>query len=161
MDIGVIGIWLLIVSGIIIIIIYSFRGIKKWKTTTVGIVPTISGKCEPAFNTLPDVSDYKCCVTDGNPTYNKYYDIINMVISPTITPYKQACSGFCLYGVGSNDKCISDIGQTEYNICLANLQPQNCIGLSQPIAKVGITYYYGYAVGQSSCENTQVCLPTL
>ena len=147
---------IIVIVGIIVLVILTFKA-----STTITKPPTISTisqveKCSPALDTLPDVTDLACCITDGEQTLNKYWQVNNIVISPIASNYFQACSGFCLYGV-ENGRCVSGIGQFEYSQCLELSRPKNCIGIAQPVAKTGITYYYTKAVGSSSCLNRSIC----
>jgi hypothetical protein len=150
--------WAVIIIEIIGIVIYSYLGVQKWETTNTVIVPT-TGKCTPAFNSLPDITNLQCCEINGQITSNRYDAAINMVVANSATPYLTACEGFCTNGLNSStQQCQDGVGQADFETCVQRLQPRACIGIAMPIAHVGLTYYYGYQAGAAACP-TQVACP--
>ena len=143
----------------ILLIIYSILAINEWNKKNIIILPSLLPKCEPAFNTLPDVSSLPCCIISGNTTSSKYYPALDMVISNFPTSYLEACNGFCTSGVDTqnNSLCINGIGQTQYTQCINNIYPKNCVGIANPIGVSGSNYYYATSATNQSCLNTTTC----
>jgi hypothetical protein len=148
---------LIVLVGIVMVIIYQTLSLKKYRNQKEQLIADQT-TCSPALNTLEDLSNLYCCNIGGLPTNTRYWDKIDMIVAPTAIPYLEACSGFCAEGVGGAGNCNEGIGQNEYNRCIELLRPKGCRGLSQPVAKIGITYYYGRSAGSSAC-NPYYCRP--
>lgn len=132
---------------------------KEWNKNNVVLVDNAIGKCAPPFEELVALENVQCCVVNGETTPNRYVKEVNMVVSSVATNYKQACAGFCKAGVNKADPtlCVNGDGQAEYTGCLAKLKPVNCIGISFPLAKNKITYFYGFSATDASCKTTKPC----
>lgn len=161
-NLGLTSIWLVAVIIFLIIVVVTVLAIKKWEQNNSILVVIESNKCTPEFSTLPDVSSLLCCQVNGLLTPEKYYSAINMVISTAASPFLDACSGFCTNGVSSSNssECNRGIGQDNYSQCLLRLKPNGCVGISNPVARVDTTYYYGVAAGELSCPIKISCTPS-
>lgn len=160
MDTGLILLWGIVITTLIIIVIMSIIGILNWLNRTAVTIPNVSSICSPDYSTIKyDVSNLPCCIIGGQITSNKYIAEIDMIVSPTEVNPLQACAGFCVNGVDSDNKtCNNNVGQVQYSTCLSQLVPTNCIGISYPIAKSGLIYYYGFSATQDSCQNQGRCI---
>lgn len=151
--------WAFIVLLTILVAVLAILGLVKWVGGYTVTVSNTTTKCEPSFETLPDISSLQCCVVAGNLTPNKYLSSIDMVVSNSATPYTQACAGFCTNGVNSNDttKCINGAGQDAYDGCIRLVKPISCVGTANPVAHLGINYYYAFSATEASCSVKQAC----
>jgi hypothetical protein len=156
MNIALVIIWIIVIILLISLSTTSYLAINAWIQKTTVTVPSLIVKCEPAFNTLPDITTLQCC---SNNLSTKYISNINMVVSNFPSSYLQACSGFCTSGVDINNDaiCIGGLGQTAYNSCLKLAQPNGCVGKENPVAHIGAIYYYPFSATNQNCTTTVAC----
>lgn len=159
MNLPLILIWLIVIGSIVLIVYLSLTAMKQWNKNNVVVIDNTVSKCAPAFETLIPLESLQCCAVNGNVTANRYVKEVNMVVSSVASNYKQACAGFCKAGVNKSDTtlCVDGDGQADYTACLTRLKPQNCIGISMPVAKNGITYFYGFSATEASCQTKKPC----
>ncbi len=154
-----IGLWVIVVILLIATVTVSVIAMQRWVANSYVVVPDTTPKCEPAFDTIPDVTTLQCCLVGSTVTGNKYFPSIDMVITPAATPYITSCAGFCTQGVSTDDQsqCTNGVGQAAYTTCLTTLKPNGCIGLANPVGHIGVVYYYGLSATNASCPLTAPC----
>jgi len=80
-----------------------------------------------------------------------------VTLSPFPKPYQKICEQYCTSGMDVLGICNSNDGQEDYDKCINLTKPVGCNSLSNPIAAVGIDYYYINSIGSINCEKTSIC----
>lgn len=133
--------------------------VNKWNMRQSYKIETDEILCTTNIDTLPDITGVQCCKLNGKILPKKYFEFLDMVISPDPTSYIQVCSQLCIDGVAQNnfEKCSTDNGQSDYTKCLNKLKPVGCKGIALPVAKSGSVYYYANSLGKGYCTQTDIC----
>ena len=157
MIVPLIILWIIGIIFVVLICLYTFRGIRGWNQQNY-VELVVGDKCRPQFQPpLIDFSDNQCCLVGGELTALRYDSNYDMVVSTVSVPYQEACAGFCTFGVTSQGQCKDGVGQTKYNQCIDSLKPKNCRGNSYPIGYIGTQYFYGVSATNSGCQTTRPC----
>jgi hypothetical protein len=139
---GIIMLYTILAIITVLMIYYAITGIIGYysiriKSRTVEVFP----QCQPPFNQLIDASQGKVC-----PDGNIYLSNIQMLVSSIPVPYLNACFTACTDGKTFSG-CIDPIQQSSFNECVKLSQPQGCNSISNPVAHVGVNYYYVSSFG--------------
>ena len=124
---------------------------------------TAPERCSTKLTGLPPPPSLCCKVTvTGDDPHDRYDDNLKLIISPADPPlYGAVCSQFCS-STGTfdpiNNTCShfdSDANRQYFANCLAATKPQNCTGVSQPVAvDAAGTAFYAQRASLSGCMTT-------
>lgn len=117
------------------------------------ILPPAENQCSPNISLLPDVSGLKNCSNPGlQYRGTKYSPSSNYIISPTPVNYTNVCETACGDdGMESVGVCKNNVNQSTYDNCIKLLKPIGCTSLSNPLGRLGDTYYFANYYGQGGC----------
>lgn len=150
---------IVLIIFIIILLITSFLAIYSYYISKETTLPPNQSNCQVATNLLENITNLYCCYIGNTITSSKYVPSLNMVVNPVSIYYLDVCQEFCGTEGINDDKteCINPIYQQEFEGCINLSKPQNCIGLSMPVAINGLTYYYSNSAGPESCQIQKEC----
>ncbi len=151
--------FILVIIILILAIVTSSSALVKWNQSNQ-IVNIPNANCEePAFEGLIDLKKYECCVSAGNITAKRYIPDLDLIVSSVVTPYIDACKGFCgLNGIKDDQtQCVDSAGQEAYTACLQLTHLASCPTAAMPIAYNDTTYFYAYSATNAQCKTTQPC----
>jgi hypothetical protein len=131
-------IFIIIILAIIIAIVAMLLSISN---NTPAVPP--SKACDSA---TPSTDITNTTVCPGSIT--KYMPDLNMLAGPTAVPYQTVCRSFCPGGHYNteNDTCpglTTGTAQAQFNTCISQLKPVQCIGPANPVAVSNGILYYG------------------
>lgn len=144
---------ILLIVVLIVVLIFITLGIS---TTTQDSIINYNGNCTRATNQLIPVNNLPCCYSGGMPTPYKYITELNVVVSPSPTPYLAACSGFCANGLYNGEQCLTG-DSDQFTKCINLAKPVQCTGTAMPVGISGTTYYYIKSATNDECQKTGSC----
>lgn len=151
---------LIIVAAVALIGYYIYQGRAIYQQSTTQTLAVDTARCKYDLNKLVDITNRPCCVVAGTPTSLKYISEYNLVVSPAVTNYVTACSGFCTNGVdytANPPVCIGGVGQTNFDSCVNLTAPTGCSDAAVPIAVNTSTPYYAYSATSAGCPDQTFC----
>lgn len=158
MNIAIFILYIFVVFAIVLLLYlgYSYGTKITAVKTTKAAAPS---NCTITDAQSIDISSLPCCVVGGITTGSRYVESLDMVVSPTPTPYLSVCKGFCPDSYAGGVCGNTSYGEiSAFNDCVNRLKPNNCLGVAMPVAHVGAVPYYAVSATNITCQTTNICL---
>jgi hypothetical protein len=129
-NIAFIILWVIVFGALAYLILQATRNIREInESKNTYILNTNDISCYPNgdINNLPSVGN-KCCVVNGQKTTQRPFTIpyynLNVIVDTIVTPYADACYGFCTDTDPVSGECKDDLTvQNPYTQCIQALIP--------------------------------------